>query len=92
MGKSKKQRRNQEIERLQLQKRQGIIKIVLAVALFIIVAAVRQGLLMSHVEWVTNTFVSMGIFIFAMGMALLAGIGGRDYSRANMKLRQMNAK
>ena len=92
MGKSKKQRRNEEIERLQLQKREGVIKIVIAVVLFVIVATVRQSLLMSQVEWVTSTFVSMGIFIFAMGMALLAGIGGRDYSRARMKLRQMNAK
>lgn len=88
-GSTKKKRQLAEIAELEVQKRQGIFKIVLAFAIAIVVIALQQGFLFQGFEWANSVIALGAVWMTAAGMAWLAGVGARDYSRANKRIIQI---
>ena len=93
MGKGPGKKKIQsEIAELEIEKRHGLIRLVAGIVLFIIAAALKQWFMVQGAEWANSTFANLFIFMFAVAMALVAGLGSRDYMRAHDKINRLRNK
>lgn len=91
-GVKKKQRMAAELEELSLKKRSGLIRVIIAVAVFVVVTAVKETAVAQGVELASDMFVNAAFYIMALVLAGVAGYGARDYVRANNQMRAIQAK
>ena len=79
----------QQIAELELKKRNGIIKIVGAIAAFILIAVVHTWIIMSSNAEADNVFIRGLVYVSAMVCAGFAGYGTRDVYRASNAIRDI---
>lgn len=91
-GVKKKQRMEAELEELSLKKRSGLIRVIIAVAVFVVVTAVKEAAVAQGVELASDMFVNAAFYIMALVLAGVAGYGARDYVRANNQMRDIKVK
>lgn len=91
-GVKKKQRMEAELEELSLKKRSGLIRVIIAVAVFVVVTAVKEAAVAQGVALASDMFVNAAFYIMALVLAGVAGYGARDYVRANNQMRDIQAK
>lgn len=91
-GVKKKQRMEAELEELLLKKRSGLIRVIIAVAVFVVVTAVKEAAVAQGVALASDMFVNAAFYIMALVLAGVAGYGARDYVRANNQMRDIKAK
>lgn len=91
-GGNKKQRLRKELEEAQLRKRSGLIRLILAIVIFIVVTAIKQAAVVAGVAIASHMVTNAAFYIMALVLAGVAGYGARDYVRANNDIRALNAK
>ncbi|WP_251213028.1 hypothetical protein [Adlercreutzia murintestinalis] len=79
---TKKAKLQQQIDELELKKRNGMMRCIVAIVCFIVLIVLKLTLQGSGVEFV-NTVQANGVFfVIALVAAGFAGIGSRDWARA----------
>ena len=91
-GKNKKQRMAAQLDELELKKRSGLIRVLIAIVVFVVVTAVKQVLIMEGVELASHMVANMLFYIMVLVLAGVAGFGARDWSRANNEIMVIRAK
>lgn len=91
-GKNKKQRMAAQLDELELKKRSGLIRVLIAIVVFVVVTAVKQVLIMEGVELASHMVANMLFYIMVLVLAGVAGFGARDWSRANNEIKAIRAK
>lgn len=88
----KKQRLLEEIAELEVKKRNGLMRLVGAIIVFVVITAVKEILVAQGVAIASDMMVNALFYITALVLAGVAGFGSRDYVRANGQLRAAREK
>ena len=88
----KKQRLLEEIAEFEVKKRNGLMRLVGAIIVFVVITAVKETLVAQGVAIASDMMVNALFYITALVLAGVAGFGSRDYVRANGQLRAAREK
>lgn len=91
-GVQKKKRIQHEIEMLKIKRRNGIMRVVAAIVIFIVVTAVKEAAVFQGVAIASDMIVNALFFAMVVVLAAVAGLGSRDYVRANNEIRALEQK
>ncbi len=89
---NKKQRLLDEIAELEVKKRNGLVRVLAAIIIFVVMTAVKQSLVAQGVALASDFFVNALFYITVLVLAGVAGFGSRDYARASNALRDARAR
>lgn len=94
MGRASKKRAKlqQQAADLELAKRNGMMRCIVAIICFTVLIIVKLSLTYSGVEWANSVQANGAIFILALVAAGFAGIGSRDWKRAKDQLAAVQQK
>ena len=82
----KKQRLLEEIAELEVKKRNGLMRLVGAIIVFVVITAVKETLVAQGVAIASDMMVNALFYITALVLAGVAGFGSRDYVLATGQL------
>ena len=77
---------------LEVKKRNGLMRLVGAIIVFVVITAVKETLVAQGVAIASDMMVNALFYITALVLAGVAGFGSRDYVRANGQLRAAREK
>lgn len=93
MSKAKRQERNKQlIAEYEIKKRNGIMRVIVAIVAFVVVTAIKQIAITQGVELASDMWVNMVFYVFVLVLAGVAGFGARDYARAKEQLDYLKSK
>lgn len=91
-GGSKKKRVADQIAELEIQKRNGLMRAVVAFVGLAAVIACKVALTNGGVAWANTNFANIAIFVLALVAAGVAGFGSRDWMKARDRIRELQSK
>ncbi len=94
MGRSstKKKRLLERKAELDVKRRNGLVRVIAAIVIFVVAASIKTAAATSGAAWATNAMVNMGFFMGVLVLAGVAGYGSRDYRRASNEIRAIEEK
>ncbi len=93
MGHNKRTKKNlkAELAEAKLSSRNGLVRLIAAIAAILVILVGKEILLLNGVEWVTNSGVNLACYAIAVVLACVAGFGARDWSRASKRVKELEA-
>lgn len=89
---NRKRRQLERIEELELKKRGGLVRVVVAVVIFVVVTVIKESCIAMGVALASHMVVNVAFYIMALVLAGVAGLGSRDYMRANTEIKGIQEK
>ncbi len=93
MGRGGKKKNAQaQIAELEIEKRNGMMRAIVAFVGLAVLIACKLALAGAGVAWVQTNVANIGIFVIALVAAGVAGLGARDWMRARERIAQLRSK
>lgn len=90
---AKKQKQIQaEIAELELKKRNGLMRCIAAIVIFIVLIIVKVTLVNQNVEWASSDFANIAIFVLALVFAGICGMGSRAWVNAKRQIEALQER
>lgn len=91
-GKKKQKQIQAEIDRLELKRRNGLMRCVASIVIFTVLIIIKITLVNQGVEWANTSFANMAIFILAIVFAGICGMGSRAWVKAKNEIAELESK